>query len=157
MDSMKLYVKRNYVLYRISKFLIRIYYIIMGGVKIKNKGKGHFSKDIVGKKNICVVGKGSFVYKPILKIRGNNNKLIIGEGCSISQDVGFQIDGNNLTIVIGNNTSIQHGTRLHAQKANIFIGNDCMFSNNIFIRTSDSHPIYDINTGDMINPRGMFL
>lgn len=33
----------------------------------------------------------------------------------------------------------------------IMIGNDCMFSNNIIIRTSDSHPIYDKNTKQRIN------
>ena len=36
-------------------------------------------------------------------------------------------------------------------KTMIDIGCDCMFSNNIIIRTSDSHPIFD-NTGVRINP-----
>lgn len=34
----------------------------------------------------------------------------------------------------------------------IIIGEDCMLSNNIIIRTSDSHPIYDRNTKCRINP-----
>ena len=34
----------------------------------------------------------------------------------------------------------------------IEIGNDCMLSNNIIIRTSDSHPVYDITSGVRINP-----
>lgn len=33
----------------------------------------------------------------------------------------------------------------------IHIGKDCMLSNNIIIRTSDSHPIYDKLTGSRIN------
>lgn len=33
----------------------------------------------------------------------------------------------------------------------IAIGQDCMFSNNIIIRTSDSHPIYDMNTHKRLN------
>lgn len=33
----------------------------------------------------------------------------------------------------------------------IIIGEDCMFSNNIIVRTSDSHPILDITTGERLN------
>lgn len=34
---------------------------------------------------------------------------------------------------------------------NIKIGNNCMFSNNIEIRNTDSHPIYDLETDERIN------
>ena len=33
----------------------------------------------------------------------------------------------------------------------IIVGEDCMFSNTIIVRTSDSHPIYD-KEGNRINP-----
>lgn len=107
--------------------------------------------DVIGKKNTVVVGKNSFVYHPKLKIRGSNNKLIIGENCKIRANCGFRFDGDNLIIEIGDNTSIQHASGFHAQNASIRIGKECMFSNNVFIRTSDSHPIYN-NEGNIINP-----
>lgn len=34
----------------------------------------------------------------------------------------------------------------------ITVGNDCMFSNNIIIRTSDAHTIYDLQTNERLNP-----
>ena len=116
-----------------------------------NHGKGRFKTDVVGKCNTITVAKGAFVYKPFVKIRGNNNQIVITSGCQIRNNVGFQIDGSNLTILIGTNTTVQHGTRFHAQGANISIGEDCMLSNNVFIRTSDSHPIYD-ESNKRINP-----
>lgn len=150
--EIKRLLKENYLLYRVSTYLVRKYYNLVGGVKIENKGKGHFKKDVVGKGNKIVVGKGTFIRNPIIKIRGHNNRLVIGDNCSIYKNVGFQIDGNDLSIILGNGTSIQHGSRFHAQHANITVGEDCMFSNNIFIRTSDSHPIYDAETNEIINP-----
>ena len=33
----------------------------------------------------------------------------------------------------------------------IEVGKDCMFSNTIVVRTSDSHPIYKMETGERIN------
>lgn len=33
----------------------------------------------------------------------------------------------------------------------ITIGDDCMFSSSIYIRTSDEHPIIDIESGERIN------
>lgn len=43
---------------------------------------------------------------------------------------------------------------INAQENNskIIIGKDCMFSNHIIIRTSDSHPIIDVKTGERTNP-----
>lgn len=32
------------------------------------------------------------------------------------------------------------------------VGNGCMFSNNIIIRTSDAHTIYDLQTNERLNP-----
>lgn len=42
---------------------------------------------------------------------------------------------------------------INAQEENtcIIIGNDCMFSNHIIVRTSDAHPIYDLNSNKRIN------
>ena len=146
----KEFIQKHYLLYSIVNWGIKLYSSILGGVKIANKGHGRFALNVIGKNNTVMVGKNSFLYHPRLKIRGSNNKLIIGENCKIRANCGFQFDGNGLTIVIGDNTSIQHDSGLHAQNASIFIGKDCMFSNHVFIRTSDSHPIYN-SEGIIIN------
>lgn len=60
---------------------------------------------------------------------------------------------NNITIVIGSGTTFTHLVHFCAQEDNttICIGQDSMFSNTITIRTSDSHPIYDLSNNLMIN------
>lgn len=64
------------------------------------------------------------------------------------------MEGNHITIEIGASTTFTHTVHFCAQEDNssIRIGEDCMFSNNIVVRTSDSHPIYDLNTRQRINP-----
>lgn len=74
--------------------------------------------------------------------------VIVGKGCS------FWMEGDDLTIEIGDGTSITRDVHFCAQenRTSIMIGKDNMFSNNIIVRTSDSHPMVDINTGNRINP-----
>lgn len=57
-----------------------------------------------------------------------------------------------MKITIDDNTTIQ-GAHINAQEDNseIYIGKCCMLSNNIVIRTSDSHPIYDKSTKKRLN------
>lgn len=40
---------------------------------------------------------------------------------------------------------------LQGNESCLFIGHDCMFSTNVYIRTSDSHPIFSYDTGQRIN------
>ena len=35
--------------------------------------------------------------------------------------------------------------------SNLEIGRDCMFSNNVIVRTSDSHAIYDLHINQRLN------
>ena len=76
---------------------------------------------------------------------GNNNKIIIGERVKLD-GVTFWIEDDNNTINLGKKTTFESGTQLAAcEGTNIIIGEDCMFSNNISIRTTDSHSILDKN------------
>lgn len=72
----------------------------------------------------------------------------------VGQNCSFWMEGNHITIEIGASTTFTHTVHFCAQEDNssIRIGEDCMFSNNIVVRTSDSHPIYDLNTRQRINP-----
>lgn len=47
-------------------------------------------------------------------------------------------------------TQIVH-INVQEDNMSIELGKDCMLSNNIIIRSSDSHPIYDIESGKRIN------
>lgn len=120
-------------------------------VKIINEGKGTLRRDVCGVNNIIEIGVGTNFEKPHITIRGNNNKIVIGKNCKIRKRTIFSIYGDNVIIQIGDNTTLQHDDIIVAQNASITIGEDCMFSNNIHIRSSDSHPIYDNETGKIIN------
>ena len=63
------------------------------------------------------------------------------------------MEGNNITITIGSGTTFTLLCHFNAQEngARIDVGEDCMFSNKIIVRTSDSHPIYDMSSGKRIN------
>lgn len=90
---------------------------------------------------------------PLFRIIGNNNSILIGQDCNIGKKCSFWIEGNNITISIGDETTFTTMVHINAQEENtcIIIGNDCMFSNHIIVRTSDAHPIYDLNSNKRIN------
>lgn len=124
-----------------------------GGVKVENKGYACINKDIVGHNNHIYIGENTTIHKSSIYIRGNNNKLVIEGDCHIGQDCSFWIEGNDILIYIKTGTTITYGVHLCAQEDNtkIVIGSDCMLSNTIVIRTSDSHPIYDVKTNVRLN------
>lgn len=85
-------------------------------------------------------------------LRGNFIRIEIGDGVIIGKHCSIRCEGDNIIVVVGNNTTMTRDVHICAQEnhSSIVIGEDCMFSNNIIVRTSDSHPIYD-NTGVRIN------
>ena len=121
-------------------------------------------------------GKGSkFNEKTFIKNEGENNKIIMGENCKFGSlgtpKVDFlgsgntiefgdrvilkrghlRIVGDNQTIRIGNKTTINGIYILVDEQTNVVIGEDCMFSYSIELRTTDAHSILDKNTGKRIN------
>ena len=77
----------------------------------------------------------------------------IGNYCTIGKGCSFWIEGNNSSLKIGAHTSMTQIVHINVQEDNMSIelGKDCMLSNNIIIRSSDSHPIYVIESGKRIN------
>lgn len=117
-----------------------------GLIKIRSKGSiSYLTKlNISGGGNTIYIGCKSILKKCKIHIHGNNNIIEIGSHC-ILHGVEFWIDGNNHKIVIGDHCTISHDTQLCAQEHDtlIVMGDDCMISNNVMIRTSDSHPIFN--------------
>lgn len=121
--------------------------------KVVNHGSGSFSKFIDGENNEIIIGNGTHMEKTRIRIRGNNNRIVFGEECYVGSNCSFWMEGNNIQITVGSNSTFTLQCHFNAQEDNSYIkiGNDCMFSNKIIVRTSDSHPIYDIETGKRIN------
>jgi acetyltransferase-like isoleucine patch superfamily enzyme len=112
--------------------------------------------------------------KVTIKLRGRNNRLVLGEGAQITH-CEIRLDGeDNLIEVgararfssgkiylkgtkgqhirIGEDTTVQGAYLLVDEAASIDIGKDCMLSTEIIIRTGDKHSILDMHSGERVNP-----
>ena len=100
------------------------------------------------------MGEDSFLQKPLIRIVGSNNTIEFGDHCSMGRDCTFWLDGNNMRITIGSHTTFTRNCNFTCQEdgMSITVGEDCMFSNTIVVRTSDSHKMYNVETGERINP-----
>jgi len=127
--------------------------------------------NVKGKNNFLELPNESINYDLNIKINGSNNKIIIGNSANLKK-VTFEIEGNdnlirigdkcrilngkiathrNAKIVLGNETSIREALLLAKDGKQIEIGQDCMFSTGIKLRTTDSHPMLDAVTKERVN------
>ena len=98
---------------------------------------------IHGRYNIICVGDKSKLSGCKFVFKGNNNVIRIGNNCQLSKTT-FWISGNGNCIEIGNKTTVGNNCQFATlEGTNIKIGEDCMFSHDIYVRTSDSHSILD--------------
>jgi len=105
----------------------------------------------MGGGNFLSLGKGVSLKNCTICIQGSNNQIIIHENSKV-QDVTFWIEDDNNVIEIGYNTTFHGKCQLAAcEGTKITIGNDCMFSHDIYCRTTDSHSILN-EYGIRINP-----
>lgn len=150
MNRIKNILKNN----AIARFIIRKRNLIHNTINISKGFKGQINKDIIGKNNIISIGENCNCNNLKIYIRGNNNKIKIGNNCYFGPLNSIWAEGENNQIEIGDKCTFTLRNHLNAQENNtrILIGEDCMISNNVIIRTSDSHPIYDLNTRQRINP-----
>lgn len=105
-------------------------------------------------------------------IKASNNHLHIGAHTSLNGECTFLFMGNGSEIHIGAyngigncNLSISEGSSLRTgrgcnfgsfsatvyEEGKIDIGNDCMFSHAIQLWQTDTHPIFDVMTGERLN------
>lgn len=121
--------------------------------RVINKGYGTYRKLVKGSNNSIIIGRETLLVDTMFHIIGHNNVIAIGDRCIIGKGCSFWMEGDNIQITIGTNTTFTSLCHLNAQENNstISIGEDCMFSNHIIVRTSDSHAIYDLKTNNRIN------
>lgn len=153
--KLKSLVRNIPVLYN-SVLNVRHYILVLKSLRntiLEIEGNIWIKKDIIGQRNSIYVKKNCRAKKLIIKIRGNNNKLIIAENCIFGPQCYIWLEGNDITVCIGKDTTFTSQCHINAQehRSEITIGKDCMFSNHIIVRTSDSHPIYEMETGQRIN------
>lgn len=115
---------------------------------------------ILGKNNIIKIGKGVNISAK-LSLQGycDNSYIEIGNNfqcrhltIKLGQNHEHYGKIENVKVIIGDNTSYGSG-KIMAYNSNtcIKIGHDCMISTDVLIYNTDSHPIYDLETGEIIN------
>lgn len=146
----------NAFVYELSMKLSKLSQLLRGKHKytIDHKGFGWIKKDIEGQGHCIQINKGCVLKGTTFHIRGNNNRIVFEENCIVGEKCSFWMEGDNISIVIGSGSTFTHTVHFCAQEndVSILVGKDCMFSNNIIVRTSDSHPIYDLQSGMRMNP-----
>lgn len=111
-----------------------------------------------GSNNILYFDKNAKLENTNINFNGDNSLVFIGN--SVLNRVGIYVCSNNVCY-IGNrnyfNPTAAKSLSLSERK-NIIIGDDCLFSYNIWFRIADPHLIYDSLTYQRINPsKSIFL
>jgi acetyltransferase-like isoleucine patch superfamily enzyme len=128
---------------------------------LKQNGKNHIFFDqtvtfglnvnieIEGNGNSINIARNVVLRNINILIIGDNNQLIIDEGCNLRGAIHLR--QKNSAIQIGKMTTWV-GAHLFAMEGkSIIIGDDCMFSSGVYIRNSDEHSIFDLSTDTRVN------
>lgn len=122
---------------------------------------------IKGHGNSIIIGDNVYIKNLTINIlAGNNNTIKLSNGCFLTNNVvfidssshyneitldehvratgqNFWIENDYNRIFVGQFSTFEEGGQLAAcEGKSIIIGNDCMFSHGILMRTSDSHGLY---------------
>ncbi len=105
--------------------------------------------NVHGERNKIII-KGNIGTSEI-RVSGQNNVVEIAKDCGIDHSV-IVVNGVDCKVIIGEKTSIGSMYAVCMGKNNyISIGEDCLFSTDIDIWATDSHPIYN-EKGEVCNP-----
>ena len=110
--------------------------------------------DVEGDDFVLYLDPDAMIESCKLIVRGNGCAVRIGRGARLRHGV-LRVEGDRGRIAVGAQTTLEGGTLLvHEDDLAIELGRDCMLSREVFLRTSDSHAIVDVATGERINPAG---
>ena len=110
------------------------------------------SINIRGSRNYIEINKDVKLNNVRITITGNGHTLIIGRGTIWTEWGWIRMEDENNSIFIGENGDFRGCFFTCSDKnTKINIGQECLFSANVVIRTSDSHSVIS-ESGTRINP-----
>ena len=128
-------------------------------VLVKKNGRKILNPKIRGL-DVQFNGGGNFVklYEPLPAFK--NTKILCGKKCKViikeSQhyiwDLTLDLPTERSAIKIGKDFSIVSGNFFLDYRSKISIGNNCMFSGDVWVRSGDAHAITDKNENIIISP-----
>lgn len=102
-----------------------------------------------GSDNEVRIGRGFRTRRGLLVlVDGHRNRVEIGSDVTWSGTI--RVTGDDLRITIGDRSEGKRVT-IVAYRASVRIGTDCLFARDVALRTSDIHPIIDLETGIRLN------
>ena len=120
---------------------------------IKNRGGQEVCSriQICGNGNTIVIEKGALLLNSLVKINGTNNFVTLKPNAYVS-GAELWIENDGCEIVIGERTFIGHHSHLACTEdgSQMIVGDDCMISSYVQVRTGDSHSILDMK-GERLN------
>lgn len=105
--------------------------------------------EIIGDDNEVRIGSGTR-YGGRISVIGTRNRVDIGPSCNLFGSINFLCA--DATLTIGRETTMVQGSIQLHEPGFIVIGDDCMISTQVYLSLSDIHPIYDLASGNRINP-----
>lgn len=139
-------------------FLLRLFR--KNKIRVKKNNAFTFKGVFIKGCDVKVLGSGNRItFDPAVKyvgdlkifINGNGNVVRVEEGCFI-KNLSIWVEDDNNEIVIKKDTVICGNTCFSViEGTKITVGEKCLFSDEITLRTGDSHSITDLN-GNRINP-----
>ena len=108
-----------------------------------------------GKNNILFCEEKFTLRKSEVRFTGDNAVIYLSKNKAKQHHLGLLFVSFNSVIFIGPETKFNMGRAvdIHAMDGkHIIIGEDCLFSWNPWVFTSDGHPIYDTETKKRLNP-----
>lgn len=108
--------------------------------------------DIQGNNNTIEIKSQTIIDNLTFHIRGSGHHISIGSNCRFNEGGTIWVEDEACRLVVGDNTLILNAhISLTESNSSIEIGENCMLSSDIDIRSGDSHSIIDLSTGERIN------
>lgn len=112
-------------------------------------------RNVMGGNSLCIK-HSSRLRHCHFSFKGKHNRLVIEEGCNL-KGLRILMEGDNNSIHIGKNVIVNASTAKPTvmsavEGTSIYIGDGCLFSNNIELHTSDYHSILSCNSSVRVNP-----
>lgn len=91
-----------------------------------------------------------------IEFHGANSLVFIGDNVVFHGEVKLRLVSDSV-VYIGDNTTIVDGRIDAYETKNVFIGNDCMFSNDVLFTTTDSHGIYNYENNRVNHAKSIYV
>jgi acetyltransferase-like isoleucine patch superfamily enzyme len=105
-----------------------------------------------GEGNVIVLAPNVRLSRVGITVRGSGNLIYIGEDSRLI-NVTIKAVGEGNTIAIGRDITFESGTLLcERTNRSLLLGDDCMVSNSVIVRTTDHHGIFVRSSGERLNP-----